>query len=140
MKASKKGIVCFAVLLILVGLFSTCQSPPETQALSSNLKFEISFPSGTHAEPITGRVFVMISRNDEREPRLRAGSWRNSVPFFGVDVHDLSPGETVVIDGNVLGYPPKSLREIPEGDYYVQALVRLNLKWNDMFLPHLHIP
>jgi len=125
MKAIKKRTIYFTALLIFVNLFLTYQSQPETQSLNPKLKFEISFPSDAHSESITGRVFVMISRDDDREPRLQAGSWRNSVPFFGVDVKDLSPGEAVVIDENVLGYPPKNLAEIPEGDYYVQALVNI---------------
>ena len=91
----------------------------------NKLKFEISFSSAVHPKPITGRVFVMISRNNRREPRLQAGSWRRSVPFFGKDVNNLKPGEVVVIDENVLGYPPKSLKEIPAGKYYVQGLVNI---------------
>jgi hypothetical protein len=90
-----------------------------------NLKFEIAFPSSLHPEQITGRVFVMISRNNKREPRLQAGGWSNSVPFFGVDVEKHMPGETVTIDESVLGYPLKSLGEIPAGDYYVQGLVNI---------------
>lgn len=91
----------------------------------AKLRFEISFPASTHAEPITGRVFVMISRNNNREPRLQAGSWRTSAPFFGADVEGLEPGEKVIIDENVLGYPLKSLKEIPAGDYYVQGLMNV---------------
>ncbi|KPK76766.1 MAG: hypothetical protein AMJ79_05520 [Phycisphaerae bacterium SM23_30] len=92
---------------------------------ASKCRFEITFPASERAEPITGRVFVMISRNDRREPRLQAGSWRNSVPFFGLDVHDLEPGETVVIDEDIPGYPLESLSDIPGGDYYVQGLANI---------------
>jgi len=111
-----------AVVFILLYCFTTFTF---AQTTSSQLRFEISFSASVHKEPITGRVFVMISRNDQREPRLQAGSWRNSVPFFGIDIHSLKPGETTVIDEDVLGYPPKNLSEIPEGDYYVQALVNI---------------
>ena len=49
-------------------------------------RFEISFPAAAHAEAITGRAFVMITRDASREPRLQVGDWADSAPFFGVDV------------------------------------------------------
>jgi hypothetical protein len=126
---SKKGFGwCFIFFMAFLSLLITNFSCQE--AAESRLKFEISFSSSAHAEPITGRVFVMISESDEREPRLQAGSWSRSVPFFGLDVKDLNPGEVVVIDENVLGYPQKSLLDIPKGDYFVQGLVNIYTQFN----------
>jgi len=120
----RKGIfVCFITSLIIIsGVFTneSCKQVP-----SSKLRFEISFPSSVHPEAITGRVFVMITKDEKREPRLQAGSWSRSVPFFGLDVESMKPGEVAVIDESILGYPPKSLSEIPPGDYYVQGLVNI---------------
>ncbi len=84
---------------------------------------EITFPAAVHAGPVTGRVFVMISRNGEREPRLEIG--RVGVPFFGRDVEKLAPGQAVTIDAGDLGTPVESLAQIPAGDYYVQAFVNV---------------
>lgn len=123
MKLRKGILVCFITSLIIIfGVFTneSCKQVP-----SSRLRFEISFPSSVHPEAITGRVFVMITKNEKREPRLLAGSWSRSVPFFGLDVERMKPGEVAVIDENILGYPPKSLSEIPPGDYYVQSLVNI---------------
>ena len=89
----------------------------------STHRFEISFPTSAHSEPITGRVYVMISRTNEKEPRLQIG--RTGVPFFGRDVERLAPGSTATIDETDLGSPVASLREIPLGDYYVQAFVNI---------------
>jgi hypothetical protein len=114
--------VCLLATAFLIGLVSFSFSTP---LQSPKLKFELSFPESVHEEAITGRVFVMVSSYDKREPRLQAGSWRNSVPFFGLDVHDLMPGDSVVIDETILGYPVKSLSDIPAGDYYVQALLNI---------------
>jgi len=128
MKLSKHVFISFLIILVLSwGLFPVQTS---SQQIASKLKFEISFPAYVHAKPITGRVFVMISRNNDREPRLQAGSWSRSVPFFGIDVEQLKPGETVVIDENVLGYPSKCLCDIPKGDYYVQGLVNIYTKFH----------
>ncbi len=106
--------------------------PLMAQGSAGRTKFEISFPASAHTGPITGRVFVMISRTDsmmrfggrERvpaEPREQIG--RLGAPFFGRDVEHLAPGQIAMIDASDLGSPVESLREIPAGDYYVQALV-----------------
>ena len=65
----------------------------------------------------------MISRTAEREPRLQIG--RTGVPFFGRDVENLLPGEPGIIDATDLGTPVASLRDIPSGEYYVQAFVNV---------------
>lgn len=123
MKSKKNVFVWLANILIVISVIITNISCE--RSAPSNLRFEISFLSSIHSEPITGRVFVMVSKSNKPEPRLRAGFWRNSIPFFGLDVEELKPGEVVVIDEGILGYPPKSLSEIPEGDYHVQALINV---------------
>ena len=92
---------------------------------SEKLRFEISFPGAAHPKPITGRVFVIISKDGGQEPRLQAGFWGDTSPFFGADVNQLKPGEAAIIDSTTLGYPPQSLKDIPAGDYHVQALMNV---------------
>ena len=65
----------------------------------------------------------MIARNSEREPRLQIG--RLGVPFFGHDVERLRPGAAGVIDETDLGSPIYNLRDLPAGDYYVQAMINV---------------
>jgi hypothetical protein len=124
MKNKKLLAAAFLVVFSLVSL-NVCQKAP-----SSKLQFALSFSSSAHSENITGRVFVFISDNEAREPRLQAGSWRNSAPFFGKDVEDLEPGQEVLIDENILGYPTENLKDISEGDYFVQALVNIYTRFN----------
>ncbi len=88
-------------------------------------RFEISYPAELDAGPITGRVFVMISKSNRVEPRLQAGSYNASVPFYGLEVKALKPGESAVLDAGVLGYPVESLSQLPAGEYYVQALLNV---------------
>jgi len=45
--------------------------------------------------------------------------------MFGLDVDQLPPGHAAVIDGRVPGFPLRSLKELPPGDYYVQALLNV---------------
>ena len=89
----------------------------------AGLRFELSFPRSTHSKPITGRVYVMISRTAEREPRQQVG--RTGIPFFGQDVEQLQPDQAATIDERDLGTPLSSIREIPPGDYYVQGFVNI---------------
>ena len=87
------------------------------------LRIEISVPASVHPEPITGRVYFMLSRTGDREPRLQIG--RTGVPFFGRDVEKLKPGTAAVIDETDLGSPVDSLKDIPAGEYFVQAFVNI---------------
>jgi hypothetical protein len=92
-------------------------------AWAADTRFEISFPAAAHSGPITGRVFVMISRNAEREPRLEIG--RLGVPFFGRDIEKIAPGQSAVIDAGDLGTPVESIAQIPSGEYSVQAFINV---------------
>ncbi len=116
---------CAAVLAIAVLGALAKPSGAWPKAQKSGPRFKVSFPASAHAEPITGRVFVVISNKERPEPRLQAGSWGDTSPLFGVDVDQLQPGEASLINGATLGYPPTSLADIPAGDYYVQALLNV---------------
>ena len=85
--------------------------------------FRLSFPSTTHAAPITGRAFVFLARTNHEEPRLQSGPDRSSEPFFGTDITALAPGQPVTIDRTTLGFPIASVAKLPAGDYYVQGLI-----------------
>ena len=110
-------------VLPLVLLFTTCNVSMAAQA-SSSPEFEISFPSSPHREPITGRLLLMLSRTNQPEVRYQVG-WVNSPPVFGIDVSQLAAGEAAMIDGKVPGFPLRSLRDVPPGEYYVQALLNV---------------
>lgn len=105
------------VLVLAIAAFAQ-SSPAPT-------RFEVTFPATAHAEPITGRVFIAITRDPTREPRLQVGSWEDEPPLFGAEVTQLKPGESAFIDAATPGYPLNSLRDIPAGDYYVQAIVNV---------------
>ena len=91
----------------------------------SGHRFEISFPASVRAQPVTGRVFVLVSRNKSPEPRLQVGHLGNTPLLFAVDVERWKPGKPALIDGAGLGFPLGSLQEIPAGDYFVQALLNV---------------
>jgi hypothetical protein len=86
------------------------------RAESQETRFEVSFPAATRAESVTGRVYVMISRTNDKEPRLQI-SQTGGTPLFGRDVDELAPGQAAILDESDLGSPVTSLREIPAGEY-----------------------
>jgi Putative esterase len=89
----------------------------------ADTRFEISYAAAANPGPLTGRVFVMISRDNGHEPRLSVG--RTGVPFFGRDIEKLPAGQAAVIDATDLGTPVESLAGIPPGEYTVQAFLNV---------------
>ena len=89
-------------------------------------RFEISFPKEMSATPLDGHVLLVISNNDDKEPRFQISFMTpDSQQVFGVDVDGLAPGTAAVIDGATLGYPAESLNDIPAGDYWVQGVLNI---------------
>lgn len=86
-------------------------------------RFEVSFPASLRSEPITGRLIVVVSKNEEPEPRLTISPYGS--PIFGMDVQELHPGSATFIDSQAPGYPVTSLEELPAGDYYAQAVMNV---------------
>jgi hypothetical protein len=84
-------------------------------------EFKISFPAAINNKPLTGRMFLVVSRADTIEPRMQVG--RYGTQFFGVDFENLKPGQDVTVDAKTLGYPVNALKDIPPGDYFVQAVL-----------------
>jgi len=111
----------FSVACLIISL--CCISSEVLAQGDSGLKFEIAFPEEAHDSAVKGRVYVMISREDDREPRLQISVL--GTPFWGKDVESLNPGESEVIDENDFGYPLVSIKDIPPGEYFVQGFVNI---------------
>jgi hypothetical protein len=105
---------------LLVALSAAASS---THLSAQGPRFEVGVSPELRPTPVTGRVYVFVSRRDDEEPRLQVHHESDCTPFFGVDVSALAPGAPAVIDGATLGYPVASLTDLPAGDYYVQALL-----------------
>jgi hypothetical protein len=114
---------CSRALLLLA--FAAFATTPRAAAQAGGPRFEISFPAAVHRGSITGRVFLFIAHDSAPEPRFQGGSLGANGPFFGVDVERLQPGASARIDRSTPGFPIASLRDIPAGDYYVQAVLNV---------------
>ena len=76
-----RRLTAAALSIALTGTLTSTTSAYQKGAAPRKLRFEVTVPASTRGEPITGRVFVVITKNDEREPRLQPG--RTGPPFFG---------------------------------------------------------
>jgi Putative esterase len=115
---------CSGMVFLLSGLAASAQGVRPT-CPTSKLRFEVSFPAQQSSAPLDGRLYVLLSTDDKKEPRLEINDEPDTQQFFGVDVDGLAPGAAAVIDSTAVGYPAESLACIPAGDYYVQGLLNI---------------
>ena len=112
-----KRLFLLLILSMAAGLATVAEA-----ASASLATFEVRFARSVRNEPVTGRVFVAITRDGASEPRLQVGDITGA-PFFGVDVSALRPGAPVRITRTTSGFPLSTLDALPPGDYWVQALL-----------------
>lgn len=105
--------------MLLAGIFPAGAAAEET----NGLKFEVTFTPEAHAGAVTGRVYVILAQNGNREPRFQVHP--RGVPFFGKDIDALQPGESSVLDAETFGYPYPSMSDLPAGEYHVQAFINI---------------
>src|SRR5271169_1055530 len=92
-------------------------------SIASAQSFSISFPAARSSQPLDGRVLLCLSTDDSDEPRNQINDTPKSQIVFGVTVDGLKPGQPVIIDEKAWGYPIRSLRDVPPGEYTVQAVL-----------------
>lgn len=92
---------------------------------TSDLRFEVSVPAAVESEPLDGRVLVIVSSQENPEPRFQRLRSLQTPQIFGVDVEELRAGEPAIIDSSARGFPHESLAQVPGGDYYVQAVLNV---------------
>jgi len=91
----------------------------------SKFAFSISFSEDLCNVPLDGRMLLMVSTDGTSEPRfqIKKCNYPDTQLIFGIDIDGLKPGEIVVIDDCVFGYPLASIAMIPPDKYWVQALL-----------------
>lgn len=116
------NLIKFAVTSVFL-----CISIVSCSQEQQNVVFKITVADSLNKEPLTGRLFVALSPDPEPEPRIAAYySARRRVarvPFFSKDIEGHTAGTVALIDSGSIGYPLNSIKELPEGDYYVQGLL-----------------
>lgn len=107
-----------ARVLVLAGFAPAIGSPAQAQAR----RFEVALAPDAHPGPLTGRLIVVVAKSAQPEPRRAISP--SGPALFAVDLEALEPGEVAVVGEDALGYP-MPLRELPAGDYHVQAIVNV---------------
>jgi hypothetical protein len=121
---------------ILIALLAYLSPLPVIAApiQAAPVRVEVTLDKAARREPVTGRIFFLISRIEGREPRLTMpytfAYYFNApslpyAPLWGRDVESMAPGDTAVIDDTASGYPFHSIRDIPAGDFNVQAVLHV---------------
>ncbi len=86
--------------------------------------FTVSIATAARSEAVTGRVYVAISRVNERQTPVRQAG-PVGAPLFSVAVTDLAPGAEVRFSPAVEGHPVATLGQLPPGEYWVQPFVNV---------------
>jgi enterochelin esterase-like enzyme len=113
MKKTTKTKISILILfsaLIVTAVFAVRSSPA-----AAPTRFAVSIDPAVRTEPASGRILFLLSRTE----KFNLGM--NGTPVFGKNVDELKPGARAYIDGTAFGYPVRNLRDIPEGEYFVQA-------------------
>ncbi len=110
----------YPIMLTFLLIFSGISLAGQT---GSTLKFSITYPEKFSGRPLDGRLLLMISDDGSREPRFQITDGPDTQLLFGRDVNGWRAGEPALVDDSSFGYPLSSLRLLPAGDYWVQALL-----------------
>ena len=105
-------------VLVLLPLLAALAAPPLPAAPgrpAGPVRFSVSIDPAARAEAASGRLLLLVSRTERFAPGV------NGTPVFGRNVEGLKLGDTAVVDETAFGYPVRSLADLPEGDYFVQA-------------------
>src|SRR5215813_1496436 len=115
---SLKQRMVVACLLFAPSVLSgsaTCAAPNGPQ-------FLVSFPKERSAQPLDGRILLLLSTDESAEPRMQISISYKTQMVFGSDVDQLEPGKAVTMDDAAFGYPVRYLRDVPPGEYVVQTV------------------
>lgn len=85
--------------------------------------FDVELPREAPEEAYDGRLILIIAASAEKDPLDQVSPDFDAAQIFGINVEDWQRGSRELIDNDVLGFPALSLKDMPAGDYYVQAVL-----------------
>ena len=112
-----------AALLAIAGASVAGHVSAAPQARADGPRFEIAFSRAARAEPVTGMVYVAISRDTRRPPIEQTSP--TGVPLFSHFVEGLQPDSPAAITVDDRGHPIRSLRDLAAGEYWMQPFVNV---------------
>ena len=112
-------------LKALVAMLGCCLLLPALVSAASPA-FEVTLPQSFTEGPQDGRlllIFAPADQSPDKEPRDLVNWDGSAIPFYGLDVEGWRPGTTRRIDDAAFGFPIRALRDLPPGEYRVQAFL-----------------
>jgi hypothetical protein len=85
--------------------------------------FTVTFPKSVSAQPLDGRLLLVLSTDPSDEPRNQIDDTPRTQMVFGVTVDGWQPDQPQTVDATAWGYPIRSLKDVPAGEYIVQAVL-----------------
>src|SRR3954468_4319541 len=101
----------FLLLLILLACIGNAQT------------FRVSIADSLKPSTLDGRLLLLLSKNNNEEPRFQVNDGAQTQLVFGMNVDQWSSTSDELIDVHAFGYPIERLNDVPAGDYYVQVLL-----------------
>ncbi len=108
--------VVFATAVALTAAVAAAQDPLPNV-------FRVTFPKERSAAPLDGRLLLLLTTDGATEPREQVREDVRTAQVFGVDVEDWKPDVVTTVDGKAFGFPLPQLWDVPEGEWYVQAVL-----------------
>ena len=114
--------IAAAALTVAIAMGSLVALAPGAEG--PKVRFSVTYGAAASSGPLDGRLLLLISKDTAEEPRLQiTDNALRSQQIFGVDVDGWKAGAPAVFEGDVLGFPARSLADLPAGKYRVQALL-----------------
>jgi len=85
----------------------------------------VTYRADLSSTPLDGRLLFLVSNDASEQPRMQINDTLKSQMVFGITVDGWRSGDAIVFDDRAKGYPRASLKDIPSGDYTVQALLNV---------------
>ena len=85
--------------------------------------FRIKISPDLKQSVLDGRLLLLISTNNTKEPRFQISDAVTTQMVFGKDVENWQTGTSQLVSEDAFGYPIERLNNISAGDYFVQALL-----------------
>ena len=106
-----------SLTLMAAGLLWTAAAPAQT--------ITVRFPASSSGKPLDGRLLLLLSNDSSAEPRMQIDDTPKSQMVFGITVDGWKPDEPLTIGNDAQGYPRASLKDVPAGEYSIQAVLNV---------------
>jgi hypothetical protein len=118
---TRSPVLALGLLIATVSAGPFSEGGRATPAAAQRIVIRIG--SAADAEPIDGRLLLLISTDSSAEPRFQIDVGPSSQQIFGVDVEGVRAGAEIGFEAGTLGYPLERLADVPARTYRVQALL-----------------